>query len=193
MRMKPLHYDSDYDDDDENRIRIGPPPGEMYTVLRAAGYQNYEVGPGIELGRLPVARPSWDEWFMEMADVVAKRSTCNRLHVGCVIARDHRILTTGYNGSPAGFPHCDDVGHLMVDGHCRRTLHGEHNAIIQAALHGVSISGATVYLTHQPCLTCALMLIQAGIARLVYRGEYNDALAWEMLRQSGIVLDRYGG
>ncbi|MCC6169414.1 MAG: cytidine/deoxycytidylate deaminase family protein [Caldilineaceae bacterium] len=122
----------------------------------------------------PDARPTWDEYFMDIAFAVAERSTCDRAHVGAVLVRDRRILTTGYNGAPAGLPHCDDVGHLMVDGHCVRTLHAEQNAIIQAALHGVSISGAAAYVTHHPCLTCAKMLINAGIKRVVYAGNYPD-------------------
>ncbi|MCB0159778.1 MAG: dCMP deaminase, partial [Caldilineaceae bacterium] len=88
-------------------------------------------------------RPSWDEYFMDIAFTVAQRSTCDRAHVGCVLVRDRRMLCTGYNGAPAGLPHCDEVGHLMIDGHCVRTLHAEQNAIIQAALHGVSTQGAT--------------------------------------------------
>ena len=102
-------------------------------------------------------RPNWDDYFMDIAFAVAERSTCDRAHVGAVLVRDRRILTTGYNGAPAGLPHCDEVGHLIVDGHCVRALHAEQNAIIQAALHGISIQGATAYVTHQPA--SAKMLI----------------------------------
>lgn len=134
-------------------------------------------------------RPTWDEYFMQIAFTVAQRSTCDRAHVGAVIVQDRRMLTTGYNGAPAGLPHCDEVGHLMVDGHCVRTLHAEQNAIIQAALHGVGIQNSTVYVTHQPCLTCAKMIINAGIQRVVYAGNYPDENSRQFLIQAGIVLD----
>jgi dCMP deaminase len=134
-------------------------------------------------------RPTWDEYFMGIAFSVAERSTCDRAHVGAVLVRDRRILTTGYNGAPAGLPHCDDVGHLMIDGHCVRTLHAEQNAIIQAALHGVSIQGATAYVTHQPCLTCAKMLINSGIGRIVYAGNYPDEHSRHFLQLAGVILD----
>lgn len=133
-------------------------------------------------------RPPWDQYFMEIAQTVAQRSTCDRAHVGAVIERDRRILTTGYNGSPAGLPHCDDVGHLMIDGHCVRTLHAEQNAIIQAALHGVNIQGATVYVTHQPCLNCAKMIINSGIKRVVYAGNYPDENSRQFLSEAGVSL-----
>ena len=135
-------------------------------------------------------RLSWDWYFMKIGTVVAQRGTCDRARVGCVLVRDRRILTTGYNGSPAGLPHCDDVGHLMVDGHCVRTLHAEQNAIIQAALHGVSTASATAYVTHQPCLDCAKMLINAGVARVVYAGDYPDERGRMFLLQAGVVLER---
>ena len=96
-------------------------------------------------------RPSWNEYFMNVAHEVARRSTCERAQVGAVIVKDKRILTTGYNGSPRGLPHCTEVGCLMDNGHCVRTLHAEQNAIIVAALHGVITEGATIYITHQPC------------------------------------------
>ncbi len=133
-------------------------------------------------------RPSWDEYFMAIAFAVAGRSTCDRAHVGAVLVRDKRILTTGYNGAPAGLPHCDDIGHLMIDGHCVRTLHAEQNAIIQGALHGVSIQDATAYVTHQPCLTCAKMLINSGITRIVYAGNYPDEHSRAFLTMAGVDL-----
>ena len=136
------------------------------------------------------ARPSWDEYFMQIAFTVAQRSTCDRAHVGCVLVRDRRMLTTGYNGAPAGLPHCDDVGHLMVDGHCVRTLHAEQNALIQAALHGVSTVGATAYVTHQPCLTCAKLLINAGVRRVVYSGNYPDEYSRQFLAEAEVDLLR---
>ena len=113
-------------------------------------------------------RPDWDSYFMKIAYAVSERSTCDRAFVGSVIVLDKRILTTGFNGSPAGQDHCDEIGHLMVDGHCVRTIHAETNAIIQAALHGVSTKGSTCYVTHLPCINCTKVLINAGIARIVY-------------------------
>lgn len=133
-------------------------------------------------------RPSWDSYFLSIAQQVATRSTCDRARVGAVIVKDKRVLTTGYNGSPKGLPHCDDVGHLMVDGHCVRTLHAEQNAIIQAALHGVSVAGGTLYVTHQPCLICAKMLINAGIVRVAYIGDYPDQLSLEFLEAAGVAV-----
>jgi dCMP deaminase len=133
-------------------------------------------------------RPSWDDYFMSITFQVAKRSTCDRAQVGSIIVKDRRILTTGYNGAPAGLPHCDEIGHLMINGHCVRTLHAEQNAIIQAALHGVGVAGSVIYVTHQPCLTCAKMIINAGIRRVVYAGHYPDPDAVEFLRQAGVEL-----
>jgi dCMP deaminase len=134
-------------------------------------------------------RPTWDEYFLDIAFSVAERSTCDRAHVGAVLVRDKRILATGYNGSPMGLPHCDEVGHLMIDGHCVRTLHAEQNAIIQCALHGVSSEGATAYVTHQPCLTCAKMLINAGVQRVVYAGTYLDTNSRLFLGEANVVLE----
>jgi dCMP deaminase len=134
------------------------------------------------------ARPSWDEYFMDIARQVAKRSTCPRAAVGSVIVKDRRILTTGYNGSPMGLPHCTEVGCLIVEGHCVRTLHAEQNAIIQAALHGVSVKESTIYVTHQPCLNCAKMIINAGIVRVVYGGDYPDDRARVFLSEAGVAL-----
>jgi dCMP deaminase len=136
-------------------------------------------------------RPSWDDYFMEITFQVARRSTCPRAAVGAVIVRDKRILTTGYNGSPTHLPHCTEVGCLMVNGHCVRTLHAEQNAIIQGALHGVNVAGGTVYVTHQPCLVCAKMIINAGIVRVVYAGNYPDEIARGFLEGAGIELCKF--
>ncbi|MBV7327544.1 cytidine/deoxycytidylate deaminase family protein [Chloroflexi bacterium TSY] len=133
-------------------------------------------------------RPSWDDYFIDIAFSVATRSTCDRAHVGAVIVRDRRILTTGYNGAPAGLPHCDDVGHLLMEDHCVHTLHAEQNAIIQAALHGVNIQGATIYVTHQPCLTCAKMIINSGIQRVIYAGNYPDEHSLLFLSTANVEL-----
>lgn len=134
-------------------------------------------------------RPTWDEYFLRIAEAVAERSTCDRAHVGAVLAREKRILTTGFNGSPAGLAHCDEVGHLLVEGHCVRTIHAEINAIIQAALHGVSTKGATCYVTHFPCIHCTKSLINAGIERVVYLNSYRiDENALRFFEQAGVEL-----
>jgi len=144
-------------------------------------------------------RPSWDEYFLELADAVAKRATCDRGRSGCVIVRDKRILVTGYVASPAGFPHCDDVGHLMKtvvneDGtkseHCMRTVHAEQNAICQAAYLGVSINGATVYCRMTPCRTCAMLLINCGIKRVYCERKYHAGTeSEEMFAKAGIKIE----
>ena len=117
-------------------------------------------------------RPSWDEYFLEIAKVVAKRSTCDRANVGAVIAKNKVILSTGYNGAPRGLPHCDDVGHEIIDGHCIRTIHAEANAIAQAARNGASIESATIYLTISPCYDCFKMMINSGIKEVIYKDFY---------------------
>lgn len=140
-----------------------------------------------------VDRPSWDEYFMNIARAVASRSTCSRRSVGALVVRDKRILATGYNGAPAGLRHCDHTeGGDMREGHCARSTHAEQNAIVQAARHGTMIDGATVYCTAQPCLTCAKLLVNAGVKRVVYEGDYPDELAVSILREAEIELDRFG-
>lgn len=138
-----------------------------------------------------MARPSWDEYFMELAQVVAKRSTCNRRSVGAVLVRDKRILTTGYNGSPPGQPHCTDEGCLMLDNHCVRAIHAEQNAIIQGALHGIDLRGSTCYVTSSPCVHCSKMLIAAGVTRIVFLDSYTEQIGQEMCRAAGVQLERY--
>ena len=147
-----------------------------------------------------MVRPSGDEYFMGIARLVSTRSTCLRRQVGAVIVRDRRILTTGYNGPPKGIAHCDVVGCLreqmgIPSGQrldiCR-ALHAEQNAIIQAALHGVSTEGAMIYVTHQPCFTCAKMIINAGIVRVVYGEGYPDELARQVLEEAGVELEMWG-
>ena len=134
-------------------------------------------------------RPDWDSYFMKIAFAVSERSTCDRAFVGCVLVLEKRILTTGFNGSPAGQPHCDEVGHLMVEGHCVRTIHAETNAIIQAALHGVSTKGSTCYVTHFPCINCTKALINAGITRLVYCNNYRiDPNALDFMKAAYIEI-----
>lgn len=144
-------------------------------------------------------RPSWDSYFMEIAEVVAKRSTCLRRQVGAVIVRDKRILTTGYNGAPTGIVHCKDVGCMRQEMYVPsgqrhelcRGIHAEQNAIIQAAVMGISIKGAEIYSTFQPCVLCAKMLINAGITKIIYKGEYPDMLALKLLEEAGIELIQF--
>jgi len=141
-------------------------------------------------------RPSWDEYFMDIAELVSKRSTCLRRKVGAVLVRDKRILSTGYNGAPTGIQHCREVGclreQLNVPSGERhelcRGLHAEQNAIIQAALHGVSIRGSTIYCTNHPCIICSKMIINSGIEKIKYRDGYSDKLAKEMLKEANIEV-----
>ncbi|HEY8322354.1 MAG TPA: cytidine/deoxycytidylate deaminase family protein [Candidatus Baltobacteraceae bacterium] len=131
-------------------------------------------------------RPGWDEYFMQVARTVATRATCPRAAVGCVLVRDHRILTTGYNGAPRGVPHCTDVGCTLSNGHCLRAMHAEANAIVQGALHGVGLQGAVAYSTHQPCVHCSKLLISAGVAKIVYDEAYPDPIAVTLLAEAGV-------
>ena len=133
-------------------------------------------------------RVGWHTYFMNIARQAATRSTCDRKHVGAVIVRDKTILSTGYNGSIRGMPHCDDVGHLMQAGHCVATVHAEANAIIQAAKNGVRIEGAEIYTTASPCWDCFKLVANAGI-RTVYYGEfYREERSIQVARQLGIDL-----
>lgn len=124
-------------------------------------------------------RVSWDQYFMDIAKQAATRATCDRKHVGAVIARDKNILSTGFNGSIRGLEHCDDVGHLMENGHCVRTVHAEANAIIQAATNGVGVYGATIYTTASPCWSCFKLIANAGLVRVVYGEFYRDSRIFE--------------
>lgn len=142
-------------------------------------------------------RPSWDEYFMEITRLVSMRSTCLRRQVGAIIVKDKRILATGYNGAPAGMKHCSEVGCLreklgVPSGERHeicRGLHGEQNAILQAALYGVSIKDGIIYTTHQPCVMCAKMIINCDIKRVILGGGYPDSLALEMLDEAGVTVD----
>lgn len=138
-------------------------------------------------------RVSWDQYFMNIAKEVAKRSTCDRRMVGAVIVRDKTILSTGYNGSIRGLPHCDDVGHLIEEGHCVRTVHAEANAIVQAAMNGVSIKGGTIYTTSSPCWSCFKLIANAGIKRIVYLEKYPDDRVFEFAKEAGIELEELRG
>lgn len=146
-------------------------------------------------------RPSWDEYFMEITRLVAKRSTCLRRMVGAVIVKDRNILATGYNGAPSGVRHCSETGclreRLQVPSGERhelcRGLHAEQNAIIQAAKHGTSIEGSILYCTTHPCGICAKMIINAGIRQVVYEEGYSDDISREMFAEAGVSVTRYGG
>ncbi len=128
---------------------------------------------------------------MEIARTVATRATCPRASVGAVLTRERRILTTGYNGAPRGVAHCTEAECLLVDGHCLRATHAEANAIVQGALHGVSLQGATAYCTHQPCAGCSKLLISAGIVRIVYADAYPDRVSTLLLGEAGVALEQY--
>ena len=143
-------------------------------------------------------RPSWDDYFMEVAHAISKRATCDRGKSGCVIARDRQLIVSGYVGSPTGFPHCDEAGHQIkkvthengeVTEHCMRTVHAEQNAICQAAKIGVSIAGATIYTRMTPCRTCAMLIINCGIKRVVCERKYHEGESSEkMFKEVGIEI-----
>jgi dCMP deaminase len=142
-------------------------------------------------------RPTWDEYFLKIAEIVGTRGTCDRGRNGAVIVKNKRIVTTGYVGAPMGLAHCDEAGHIMsemtIDGktskHCIRTAHAESNAIVQAALHGVSTEGATIYVKFEPCLACAKMIINAGIKRVVCQKMYHAAeLTRKFFKEAGIEI-----
>ena len=146
-------------------------------------------------------RPDWDEYFMKITETVSERATCDRGKAGCIIVRNKRILCTGYVGSPQGLPHCDDVGHLFKtvkneDGsqskHCVRTVHAEQNAICQAARRGIALEGGTIYVRMTPCRTCAMLIINCGIERVVCEKKYHaGAESEEMFKAAGIELNYF--
>jgi len=144
-------------------------------------------------------RPEWDEYFMEIATLVASRSTCMRRQVGCVVVKERRILSTGYNGAPSGVTHCHETGCRRADegipsgerAELCRGVHAEQNAIIQGARHGVALRGATVYVTTQPCSICTKMLINAGIEEIIFDGEYPDELSQRLLKEAGVFCHKY--
>ncbi len=143
-------------------------------------------------------RPSWDDYFLDMMHQVAQRATCDRGRSGCILVQNRQIIATGYVGSPPGLPHCDDVGHLMKqvideDGgmsrHCLRTIHAEQNAICQAARHGTSVEGATLYCRMEPCRTCAMLILATGIERVVCEKRYHAAQETrDMFAAAGVEL-----
>ena len=144
-------------------------------------------------------RPGWDDYFMDIANLVASRSTCLRRHVGCVMVKDRRILSTGYNGAPSGVAHCVDVGcKRMQEGipsgervEMCRGVHAEQNAIIQGARHGVILQGATAYTTTRPCSICTKMLINAGIEEVIFEGEFPDDLSRDLLKEAGVFCHQH--
>jgi dCMP deaminase len=143
-------------------------------------------------------RPDWDRYFLDLCEAVSKRATCDRGKAGCVIVKDRRIMTTGYVGAPAGLMHCDEVGHDLrkvlngngnISQHCVRTLHAEQNAIIQAAKFGIPLDGSTLYCKMTPCRTCAMMIINSGIRRVVCEKHYHaDKDTIELLKIAGVEL-----
>jgi len=135
-------------------------------------------------------RPKWDEYFLKLAMLASERSTCPRMHCGCVLVKDRFVLATGYNGSLPHQPHCDEAGCLIVDNHCVRTNHAEINALVQAAVHGISIKGATAYITNMSCTTCSKALIAAGIKRVVVFSDFHDTLAFEFFNNSNVEITK---
>ena len=137
-------------------------------------------------------RKDWKEYFMQITELVATRSTCDRAWVGCVLVNDsNRIVSTGYNGSVLGNPHCDDVGHTMRDGHCIATIHAEMNALLYCAKEGISVKNCSAYVTHFPCLNCTKALIQAGIKNIYYKNDYRvDEYALLLLQRNNVNYER---
>jgi len=142
-------------------------------------------------------RPTWDEYFMEMAKLISRRSTCMRRQVGAVIVQDRHLVASGYNGAPRGLPHCEDLGGCLREKmgipsgerhELCRALHAEQNAIIQAATTGLSIEGATIYITHQPCIICAKMIINAGIRKIIVNEGYPDEMSVKILDEAGLKI-----
>ncbi|MDP2913414.1 MAG: cytidine/deoxycytidylate deaminase family protein [Candidatus Omnitrophota bacterium] len=155
-----------------------------------------KAGRTTDDGRRTTKRPSWDEYFMGIAELVSKRSTCLRRNVGAVLVKDRRILATGYNGAPSKIAHCSIIGcireKLKIPSGERhelcRGLHGEQNALLQAALHGTSLKGASLYSTIQPCIICAKMIINAGIKEVIIKGSYPDSMSKEFLRKANVRM-----
>jgi len=183
--------------------REGAEGGAEGTPLRTPGREGAAggaEGPTLrgrpDSGGPPPRRPSWDEYFLQLARQAATRSTCLRRQVGAVLVREKRILATGYNGAPRGVAHCLDIGCLrdqlgIPSGERHelcRAIHAEQNAVIQAAIHGVAIEGATLYCTHHPCILCAKILINCGVCEIHYLEGYPDDLSREMLAEAGLVL-----
>ena len=139
-------------------------------------------------------RISWDEYFLKQAELVSQRSSCERAQVGAVVTVNRNCIATGYNGGVAGLDNCDEVGHRLEEGHCIRTVHAEMNAILQCARNGHAMDGATIYVTHFPCINCMKSLAQAGVKRIVYRHDYrNHECAEEIAELKNIEIVKLGG
>ena len=164
--------------------RLSTPPPSRFTGCGRAGSQVPLQSPSE--GR--AVRAGWNEYFMGIAHQAATRSTCSRKHVGAVIVRDRTVLSTGYNGSLRGLPHCDEVGCIMEDGHCIATVHAEANAILQAAKNGVSIEGSEIYTTASPCWNCFKLIANAGIKRIYFGEFYREERSRQIAPQIGIEL-----
>lgn len=134
------------------------------------------------------SRLSWDEYFLKILESVAERSTCDRGRSGAVLIYQRQIIATGYVGSPPGFPHCDDVGHLMVDGHCVRTVHAEQNALASAARLGIAVMGSTLVCTMTPCRVCAMLMLTAGVDSVIATHPYQDTAGCKILATAGVSL-----
>ncbi len=136
-------------------------------------------------------RPDWDEYFLKLAMLASERSTCPRMHCGCVLVKDKNVIATGYNGSIPGDEHCDEAGCIIIDNHCVRTVHAEMNALIQAARRGHPVDGATAYITNMSCTTCAKALISAGVKRVVIFSEFHDTLATEFFAKAKVRIEKH--
>jgi len=181
-------------------LRGGRNPDSGETVpVTSRGPQPADCFPASGVPRSASQRPSWDRYFMDIAGVVSSRSTCLRRRVGAIIVKDRRILASGYNGAPAGLRHCLEVGCLRKQKgippgerhELCRGLHAEQNALIQAAVYGTAVQGAVFYVTDQPCVLCAKMIINTGIKKVVFQGDYPDSLALQMFEEAGVELVRH--
>jgi len=135
-------------------------------------------------------RPTWDQYFLKLAMLASERATCPRMHCGCVVVKNNRVLVTGYNGSFTGQPHCEDVGCLVENDHCIRTNHAEINALVQAANQGDSMEGSTIYITNLSCTTCAKAMIAAGVKRVVIFTDFHDTMALQFYKGAGVKVDK---
>jgi dCMP deaminase len=172
-------------------IKLERQPLDVYYLCSSKTFCGTRIND-IELGRLHLGRPrpSWDEYFMDSAERLATRSTCDRLSVGAVLVKENRIVASGYNGSVSGQPHCDDVGHLKnEEGRCIRTIHAEMNVLLDCAKRGVSAEGGTIYVTHEPCEHCSKHLVQAGIKTVIFKEPYPNKYNREFVQ--GIEFLRY--
>ena len=137
-------------------------------------------------------KPNWDDYFYAITRIISTRSSCDRLHAGALLVKDKRIVASGYNGAPPGLDNCDEVGHLLEDGHCVRTIHAEHNALLQASrLQGASTDGTTLYTLYSPCIHCAKYIVACGVKRVVYGKTYRNAGAIEYLKNAGLVVEEH--